>query len=897
MSRHASYFLLRILLYGLVLGITETSHFKGALISWRPVLQENDGDAWQFLVDFRPSWRRDTSSKTQCNETDVRDRKVLGHDDSERYGWNCASGCNRTEDDESVICNEFDDQDDWSTGISVSRYYAERNMTKFKMNFTGCCWIGSLVYGGNNWLLELDIDLRVRSDTMKPNTSPVTLVIPVIKFQSGCPDYVDLLLYDADGDHVSCKYYVDPSCKENVCNVYAYFKLTQQEDKCRISYNAGGPYNTNVPISIMLEDYPKYPSNLKLGEETYSSNTSLSSTTVQFIISIFHDDIACDVKPRWIEPTFANGFKATAVVNKPFKIFLRLKSEVEVVRVNAVGPLGVAKSDIIRDEDTYDLELFWLPEEGQMGMNMLCVAAKDSNQKMSEQRCIIITVADAESPCDVDNGGCSDICVGTGTSYYCECDRECWRLAPDKRTCMPNMNVGCDLTGFSVALNECAVSGPVVTVGPPTAVNTGGQDVDDACGVSVNETHFFTDIPYDKCGTLRQDDFLEIHYRNQLRVWLDPVNRKEGSGGGAETPIITRGYWYNLHMLCTFNRYGVVNGSFIPKDREEEQVLVPGLGSFQFFFDFYVDEDFQYSFSPYEYPIVVTVNHDIYFGIRSVGGASGLEVFTERCVATTNTSAGERSYTMIERGCNLDDTIKKYQSHPMANLYSVKAFLFQEQLVADSQSGSQNIYIQCSAVLCVADSPATRCQRGCITTRKRRDANDDVYLDHHITGRKKRDASEQVPTFAPNVTESDILRITVSGPFRIEVIPASPGVPAVTVVTPTRSTTTTPKTTTTTTTTTESAESSPMDSWRIIIIASSVGGILFLVLLILVVVLVAYHYMVLKPKQRIIPKEEQKPNAAWTAPSMTTNDEHDGYRITPVNRSPPPSFWDLQPLT
>lgn len=59
----------------------------------------------------------------------------------------------------------------------------------------------------------------------------------------------------------------------------------------------------------------------------------------------------------------------------------------------------------------------------------------------------------------------------------------------------------------------------------------------------------------------------------------------------------------------------------------------------------------QATYSPYDYPITVTVNSDIYFGIRTVGG-TGLEVFTEKCVAMTTQSLAEDtlSYTMIENG-------------------------------------------------------------------------------------------------------------------------------------------------------------------------------------------------------------------------------------------------------
>lgn len=46
-------------------------------------------------------------------------------------------------------------------------------------------------------------------------------------------------------------------------------------------------------------------------------------------------------------------------------------------------------------------------------------------------------IIESGSPCDLNNGGCSDSCVISGLSYICECkDDGCWHLAEDRRTCL-----------------------------------------------------------------------------------------------------------------------------------------------------------------------------------------------------------------------------------------------------------------------------------------------------------------------------------------------------------------------------------------------------------------------------------------------------------------------------
>lgn len=71
-------------------------------------------------------------------------------------------------------------------------------------------------------------------------------------------------------------------------------------------------------------------------------------------------------------------------------------------------------------------------------------------------------------------------------------------------------------------------------------------------------------------------------------MWVDPTDEGSGDSKGE----ITRGYFYNMQLVCSFNKYANVNASFRPQDREENLIQVPGLGSFQFFFDFYIDEQF-----------------------------------------------------------------------------------------------------------------------------------------------------------------------------------------------------------------------------------------------------------------------------------------------------------------
>jgi len=59
-----------------------------------------------------------------------------------------------------------------------------------------------------------------------------------------------------------------------------------------------------------------------------------------------------------------------------------------------------------------------------------------------------LSCADVDE-CATDNGGCSDVCVNTGGSYYCSCSQEGMALDADLKTCV--------MASTLVNINECAI--------------------------------------------------------------------------------------------------------------------------------------------------------------------------------------------------------------------------------------------------------------------------------------------------------------------------------------------------------------------------------------------------------------------------------------------------------
>ena len=76
-------------------------------------------------------------------------------------------------------------------------------------SFTGCCWISSLVVGRDgDWIVSTTIDLNVRRDTGKINSSPISATSPIIRLKQHCSYSLPIHTDDPDGDKVRCRWAV-----------------------------------------------------------------------------------------------------------------------------------------------------------------------------------------------------------------------------------------------------------------------------------------------------------------------------------------------------------------------------------------------------------------------------------------------------------------------------------------------------------------------------------------------------------------------------------------------------------------------------------------------------------------------------------------------------------------
>ena len=84
------------------------------------------------------------------------------------------------------------------------------------MSYTGTAWGALVVYGynssasvhslGGSWEVRHKLDATVRNDTGKINSSPVTLMAPIVQLPTGIQYTINIPSTDPDNDFINCRW-------------------------------------------------------------------------------------------------------------------------------------------------------------------------------------------------------------------------------------------------------------------------------------------------------------------------------------------------------------------------------------------------------------------------------------------------------------------------------------------------------------------------------------------------------------------------------------------------------------------------------------------------------------------------------------------------------------------
>ncbi|XP_052774203.1 uncharacterized protein LOC128212867 isoform X2 [Mya arenaria] len=354
----------------------EPSHFRGAIITWKPGVNQNE-----VIIDYRISWRMTYAANFKCDDEVIIDGTTIGGTGDIECNDNCAGSIGKL----FYSCTDYSISEDWSSGRGriIETIYPLDVSKPIKFGFKGAAWIDTLnVGGGGNWNLRVTAYLVAREDTNTINSSPTAEIAPIVRLQSGCNHTITVPVGDIDGDIVRCRW-ADTSeeCGE-VCHGLPNAELDNVT--CSITYSA--IYATGwYAVAIQVEDFV-----------TFSSVNALSSIPVQFLIFVYtaNENETCGQSMVFINPTPPDdaciGIPEGQVYSSAIAVRV-VHSDRSISEIKTTSPLGMTKSSLYQISPTeWAVNITYSPPNDSDVSNVFCFNAKESSGLEGDKRCITL---------------------------------------------------------------------------------------------------------------------------------------------------------------------------------------------------------------------------------------------------------------------------------------------------------------------------------------------------------------------------------------------------------------------------------------------------------------------------------------------------------------------------
>ncbi|XP_027895024.1 uncharacterized protein LOC114157948 isoform X12 [Xiphophorus couchianus] len=243
-------------------------------------------------------------------------------------------------------------------------------------------------------------ELRKRSDINRPNSSPQTAILPLMRVPSNCQRNINLLTFDPDGDHVECRHGSNPSIYE--CSTCTAPSVLSLSSSCCLSFSpTSSSYEDSYAVQLVMEDFPRQTIILThYGGTNYSWSPSsfMSQIPVQFVFKVDPAAPSCtagEYLPRFLPPTPEHGAQFFINVNETIEINIRAEATQSVItELLFSGPINMIKNS----SGSGYFTLRWTPSVSQNDDNEshpICFVAQataSSSIYQSELRCVIVRV-------------------------------------------------------------------------------------------------------------------------------------------------------------------------------------------------------------------------------------------------------------------------------------------------------------------------------------------------------------------------------------------------------------------------------------------------------------------------------------------------------------------------
>ncbi|XP_015760399.1 PREDICTED: uncharacterized protein LOC107339598 isoform X2 [Acropora digitifera] len=269
------------------------THFRGGTFTYTP---DNPSDPANttVVITFRIGWRRSFSYRTFCTQSTISSGQLIGIN-----GYlQCRDRCYGRVGSLLFRCTDFGINEDWTTGTNSFQYtfpIPSVSPRYYQVSYEGYNWISLVHESGASWQLRMYVNLTVRDDTGRMNTSPVTTMTPIVRLKFGCNHTIFIPVTDADNDEVRCRWATGYGECGDICGGNGIPNAWMHARECKITYSAT-EYTGFYAAPVMIEDFA-----------TPTATQALSSIPLQFLVYVFTSNEGCDERPKFTKETRAEG--------------------------------------------------------------------------------------------------------------------------------------------------------------------------------------------------------------------------------------------------------------------------------------------------------------------------------------------------------------------------------------------------------------------------------------------------------------------------------------------------------------------------------------------------------------------------------------------------------------
>ncbi|XP_007571099.1 uncharacterized protein LOC103151150 [Poecilia formosa] len=645
------------------------------------------------------------------------------------YSGNCSSPTSRQLSQIDSSTDGPSDENQWCEAENIESWsFPSDKPVKFRA--ASCCWT-STRNSVSNWRLNTLVDLGMRSDTRKPNKSPNIAILPFIRVPQNCPRTYNLPSFDADGDHVRCRYGNVPNIECDNCNSISGFQLDQ--DSCRLSYQSTNADHRVFGFEMVVEDFPRRSIDLLYSDGSKAHKFPLIKRMKRKVevVLVGHPlttgapetkqgtaDPERSTSWRWRSTPATTESSVTLKTTDPFwswrtttstaPTISKTPSAAPTVRTShpaitkTSSPTSMTKSSTTSTTPAATTTPWreWWTTTMSSGLQST-THQKGNISPISELPLQFAFLVDPPVPSCQDGLYLPRFVAPTpsdGERMVGEVEKE--------------LEVRVMAQATQSAISNLILSGPTNV--------TKHRDTKTEFIIRWTPTEDDLGGFYPICFAVESVNGRSV-YQSEMRCVLVEIRKRqiEATVTCTESTMkveVDKASLFGLqedqkHLVearfyCQYPKRGNVTLSF-SAHRKNVTVWEKGFGTFTYQFEFYQNDQFEAKYDPNSYPLEFDIGNRIYMQLDASSSVNNTEMFVESCRASPYDNPNYHpTYSIIENGCKVDPTLQiNSTSNNRQFRFSMEAFKF--------IGLHDQVYISCTVMMCEAGNPNTRCSRGC----------------------------------------------------------------------------------------------------------------------------------------------------------------------------------------